>query len=172
MHHAYLRSHTSCGRWRSGPGSEGCANCEDRIYANARAFVLHLAPLSLPMFLTQQIDFVSSLSLYFPIPRKEGGKRRGREKEGIEVENLEGRGEERKDGAARNEEECTRPCKIHLRASTIEYSSKSCAGRNGESARNGKESAGLNKTTLLNYLLGRGEQSRYRDASSTSSIYQ
>lgn len=74
------------------------------------------------MFLTQQIDFVSSLSLYFPIPRKEGGKRRGREKQGIEVENLEGRGEERKDGAARNEEECTRPCKIHLRASTIEYS--------------------------------------------------
>lgn len=91
------------------------------------------------------------------------------------MENLEGRGEERKDGAARNEEECTRPCKIHLRASTIEYSSKSCAGRKGESARNGKESAGLNKTTLLNYLLGRGggrEQSRYRDASSTSSIYQ
>lgn len=85
----------------AGPG-EGCANCEDRIYANARAFVLHLAPLSLPTFLTQQIDFVSSLSLYFPIPRWG----RGEEKKGEKSrESRRRKTGERKDGAPRNEEE-------------------------------------------------------------------
>lgn len=86
----------------AGPG-EGCANCEDRIYANARAFVLHLAPLSLPTFLTQQIDFVSSLSLYFPIPRwGGGGKRRRGRKVGNRGEGKQGRGKMARQETRRN----------------------------------------------------------------------
>lgn len=102
--------------------------------------------------------------------RGEGEKRRRRNRGG--KPRGERRGEKRWRGKKRGRVHTALQDSSSCKYNRIFCSSKSCAGRKGESARNGKESAGLNKTTLLNYLLGRGEQSRYRDASSTSSIYQ
>lgn len=118
---------------------------------------------------------LTSLAVSLSISRFRGRREgRGEGEKRRESRWKTSRGEERREKMARQETRKSAHglARFIFLASTIEYSSKSCAGRNGESARNGKESAGLNKTTLLNYLLGRGEQSRYRDASSTSSIYQ